>query len=201
MRLRLAPNESRMPISRWRALARASITFETLAHAAASTRPNAANTGDSAASKSNVSGFGVATVRASALTGSLRLTTRVTKLSNARSICTAVTPRFRRPVITMFRGWSAPKRSCAVIAPYIVIGMKRSSGLSFMPENSARVMPTMVSFWPLISIVEFSAAGLRLKMRPQPSSVSTATAAPPGAGVSNRASGRPAWMRTPRTSK
>ena len=60
MRLRLAPNESRMPISRWRALARASITFETLAHAAASTRPNAANTGDSAASKSNVSGFGVA---------------------------------------------------------------------------------------------------------------------------------------------
>ena len=61
MRPRLAPSESRMPISRWRALARASITFETLAQAATSTRTNAAKTGDSVAIRSNVSGFGVAT--------------------------------------------------------------------------------------------------------------------------------------------
>ena len=45
-RPRLAPIESRMPISRWRALARASITFEALAHAATSTSPNATKTGE-----------------------------------------------------------------------------------------------------------------------------------------------------------
>ncbi len=52
IRPRLAPIERRMPISRWRAFARASMTFDALAHAATSTSPNAANTGDRNATSS-----------------------------------------------------------------------------------------------------------------------------------------------------
>ena len=68
-RPRLAPSDSLMPISRWRALARASITFETLAQAASRTSTNAANTGDSTIIISSVSGAGVACGRSSARTG------------------------------------------------------------------------------------------------------------------------------------
>ena len=66
MRPRLAPSERRTAISRCRAMARASMTFETFAHAVTSTRTNAAKTGDSTASSSSESGFGVACGRSSA---------------------------------------------------------------------------------------------------------------------------------------
>ena len=59
-RPRLAPSDSRTAISRCRDAARASITLDTFAHAATSTRPNAANTGASTAASSTDSGFGVA---------------------------------------------------------------------------------------------------------------------------------------------
>ncbi len=59
-RPRLAPSDRRTPISRCRALARASITFETLAQAATRTSAKAANTGESTASMSSVNGVGVA---------------------------------------------------------------------------------------------------------------------------------------------
>ena len=60
MRPLLAPIDRRMPISRWRALARASMTFDAFAAAATRTRPNAANTGERNAKPWRVRRTGVA---------------------------------------------------------------------------------------------------------------------------------------------
>ena len=60
MRERLAPSDSRTAISRWRATARASMTFDTLAQAVTRTSTNAAKIGESTASSSNVTALAVA---------------------------------------------------------------------------------------------------------------------------------------------
>ena len=86
-RPRLAPSESRIAISRWRAFARASITLETLAQAATSTRTNAAKTGDSVAISWNDSGLGVACGRASARTSARSATRAMNGVSAAWTCC------------------------------------------------------------------------------------------------------------------
>ena len=68
MRLRLAPSERRTAISRCRATARASITFDTLKHAVSRTSAKAAKTGDRIASSSSDSGFAVALGKSAART-------------------------------------------------------------------------------------------------------------------------------------
>ena len=57
-RLRLAPSDRRTAISRCLAMARASMTFDTLAHAVTSTSTNAAKTGDRIASIESDIGLG-----------------------------------------------------------------------------------------------------------------------------------------------
>ena len=108
-RPRLAPIESRMPISRWRAFARASMTFDALAHAATSTRPNAANTGERNAMPVSVMRVGVACAWSCARTVSTRPATRVSNGSIASdpSTCCGVMPRLSRPVTRSRRDWCA----------------------------------------------------------------------------------------------
>ena len=93
---------SRTPISRWRAAARASMMFETFAHAARRTSANAANTGERMARSSSVSGAGVACSSSCGVTPSARSTARAMKGVSACRACSGVTSRRSRAITAIF---------------------------------------------------------------------------------------------------
>ncbi len=203
IRPRLAPMERRMPISRWRAFARASMTFDALAHAATSTRPNAANTGERTTMPVRVMRVGVACAWSCARTVSTRPATRVSNDSIASdpSTCRGVMPRLSRPVTRSRRDWLPATRSSSPPMPYIVRGAHRSRGESSRPTNSGAITPTTTSFRPLASISRPSTAGSRPKSRVQLRSVSTATGSAPRARASSGTRPRPSATRGASASK
>ena len=135
-RPRLAPTDRRIAISRCLVVARASIMLETLAHAATSTRPNAANTGDSMASSSNENGFGVPLGRSSARTAPFVLTLCATNLVRIACASSRVTPERIRTVSASSRGCDGPVRSSRTTPRYACSGSHTSRGESSRPANS-----------------------------------------------------------------
>ena len=143
-RPRLAPSDRRIAISVRRAVARASMTFETLAQAASSTTAKAAKTGDSTPMSSRVSGAGVACGSSSATDAGRSVNTGITAAS-AAAACSGVLSWRRRAITASSRGSVAPNRSCLITAPCIVAGTHRSGGVSLRPTNSSAITPTTVS--------------------------------------------------------
>ena len=202
-RPRLAPSASRTPISRWRAVALASMTLDAFAQAATSTSAKAVKTGDRIASSSTLSRTGVACTRSSARAVSSRPFSRDSNGSSANALWAwvAVIPALRRTITPTARGWVPPKISCLVTGPAIVTGTQRSSGESSRPWNAGRVTPTTTNFCALSSMSLPMTAGSRSNMRVQVWSLNTATGASPIAAASYGASPRPSCMGGPSASK
>ena len=91
-RARLAPMDRRTAISRWRRIARASITFDTLAHAVTSTSTNGTNTGVRIAMTWSVSSFGPGWGSTTAATSCSRSNRARMNPASAPSACGTVTP-------------------------------------------------------------------------------------------------------------
>ena len=204
MRRRDAPIASRMPISRWRATARASSRLATFAHPIIRMRPNAKKSGVNSSMTSADSGtvpcLGSSTrLAAGRSTGTFSRTPRVPHDAAARAPVRATDRasaarrcRGRRSLRVLHgRGGTGRGARAAPRSP----ARRRSS-----PRKPSGITPTTWNRAPFTRTVRSSTPGSLAKCRDQARWLRTMTGRPPGSS-SDGVSVRPRAALTPRTWK
>ena len=155
---RAAPNDSRMPSSRCRAMPRASIMFATSAQAMSSTSTKAAaigvkksaNSGDNeilVARESSCVPVGVSRWRASGRCA------RIQFVSHASPWAVATPGRSRATSESASDPCGPNKPSSSKTTSFMVSGAQKSSGTSPRPPNPCAATPMTCSAWPRTRIV------------------------------------------------
>ena len=153
MRRRDAPSDNLIPISRWRATARASSRLATFAQAIIRMSPNAKKIGEKNAITSSQSAETVP-CRGSSVMDTGRPPTvfgfvRAAHTSSPAVACSRDTPGFSRP--TTVTGLSAsPPASVGRNSPASVSGAQKSGGATFRPRKLSGITPTATHGTPLI---------------------------------------------------